>query len=292
MHHFRLRWTLALLGPRNVFFPIAVNGCKIINPTNSQVTPKDTSGAGNAREFRTTRWSEVLLSAQSQAPGSKEALADLCRLYWYPLYVYVRRRGYTPEDAQDLTQGFFLNLLNRKALLRATPLRGKFRSFLLASLQNYLSDQFDREHTLKRGRDVLFVPLDLEGGEERYQSDLVDALTPERIYDARWAMTLLSEALRLLRNEYAAAGKTTTVETLQPFLDPGNSQRLPTYEEAATKLQLTVAAVKALIHRLRKRYNALLREEVGRTVSDPTAISDEIRALCEAFVTAEGHLHS
>ena len=254
------------------------------------MTPKDTSGAGNAREFRTTRWSEVLLSAQSQAPGSKEALSALCRLYWYPLYAYVRRRGYTPEDAQDLTQGFFLSLLNRKALHRATPLRGKFRSFLLGSLQNYLADQFDREHAMKRGRDILFVPLDFEGGEERYQSELVDVLTPERIYDARWAMTLLSEALRLLRNEYGAAGKASTVETLEPFLDPANSQKLPTYEEAATKLELSVSAVKAQIHRLRKRYNALLREEVGRTVNDPNAIEDEIRALCEAFVTAEGRL--
>jgi DNA-directed RNA polymerase specialized sigma24 family protein len=191
-----------------------MNFCKMRCWTNLQVRPKNTSVSANAREFRTTRWNDVLLSAKSQAPGSKEALADLCRLYWYPLYSYIRRRGYNPEDAQDLTQGFFLNLLHRKALLQATPLRGKFRSFLLASLQNYLSDQFDRERTLKRGRDVRFVPFDLETGEERYQSELTDDLTPEKIYDARWAMTLLSEALRLLRNEYAALGKTTTVEIL------------------------------------------------------------------------------
>ena len=146
----------------------------------AQVKPKDNSVTGNAREFRTTRWSEVLLSAESQAPGSKQALADLCRLYWYPLYAYVRRRGYTPEDAQDLTQGFFLSLLDRRALRQATPLRGKFRSFLLSSLKNYLSDQLDRERTLKRGREIRFEHFDFESGEGRYQSELADPLTPER----------------------------------------------------------------------------------------------------------------
>jgi RNA polymerase sigma factor (sigma-70 family) len=254
----------------------------------AQVTPKDSSVTGNAREFRTTRWSEVLLSAESQAPGSKEALADLCRLYWYPLYAYVRRRGYSPEDAQDLTQGFFLSLLDRKALRQATPLRGKFRSFLLRSLQHYVSDQRDRAQTLKRGRDIHFVSLDFESGEERYQSEPADPLTPEKIFDARWAVTLLEETLRLLRTEYAALGKTSIIETLEPYLDPANSQKLPTYEEAAAKLQLSVGAVKSLIHRLRRRHNILLREEVSRTVTNPASVDEELRSLCDAFIAAEG----
>jgi RNA polymerase sigma factor (sigma-70 family) len=256
------------------------------------VIPKDSSVAANAREFRTTRWSEVLLSAESQAPGSKEALADLCRLYWYPLYAYVRRRGYTPEDAQDLTQGFFLGLLNRKALRQATPLRGKFRSFLLSSLQNYLSDQLDRKRTVKRGKDVRFVPFDFEDGEERYQSEPADPLTPEKIFDARWAMTLLAEVLRLLRAEYAALGKTSIIEILEPYLDPANSRKLPSYGEAAAKLELSVGAVKSLIHRLRRRHNALLREEVSRTVTSPASVDEELRSLCDAFIAAEGHAAS
>jgi RNA polymerase sigma factor (sigma-70 family) len=254
------------------------------------VRPKDSSNAGNAREFRTTRWSEVLLSAESRAPGSKEALADLCSRYWYPLYAYTRRRGYSPEDAQDLTQGFFLSLFDRKALRQASPLRGKFRSFLLSSLQHYLSDQWDRTQTLKRGRNIHFVPFDLERGEERYQSEPVDPLTPEKIFDARWAMTLLEETLRLLRAEYATLGKTAIIETLEPYLDPVNSQRLLTYEEAAAKLQLTVGAVKSLIHRLRRRHSDLLREEVGRTLTDPATVDDELRALCRAFIAAEGRV--
>jgi RNA polymerase sigma factor (sigma-70 family) len=254
------------------------------------VRPKDSSATVNAREFRTTRWSEVLLSAASQAPGSKEALADLCRLYWYPLYADIRRRGYSPEDAQDLTQGFFLSLFDRKALRQATPLRGKFRSFLLSSLQNYLSDQWDRKQTLKRGRGINFVPFDFERGEERYQSEPIDPLTPDKIFDARWAMTLLEETLRLLKAEYATLGKSSIIETLEPYLDPANSQKLPTYEEAAAKLQASVGAVKSLIHRLRRRHNSLLREEVRRTVTDTGSVDDELRSLCHAFIAAEGHI--
>jgi RNA polymerase sigma factor (sigma-70 family) len=245
-----------------------------------------------ARGFRTTRWSEVLLSAQAQAAGSEEALAELCKLYWYPLYGYVRRRGYTAEDAQDLTQGFFLDLLGRKALRQATPVRGKFRSFLLASLQNYLADQLDRERTIKRGGQVQFIPLDRLRGEARYQLELADGLTPEKIFVARWAMTLIEETLRQLRLEYESQGKTAITEILEPFLDPANSQRLPSYEEAAAKLEVTVGAVKVLIHRMRKRHHALLRGEVGRTVASSLEINDEIHALCEAFIAAQGYLDS
>jgi RNA polymerase sigma factor (sigma-70 family) len=254
------------------------------------VRPKDSSVTGNAREFRTTRWSEVLLSAESQALGSKEALADLCRLYWFPLYTYIRRRGYSQEDAQDLTQGFFLSLFDRKALRYATPLRGKFRSFLLSSLQNYLSDQWDRRQAVKRGRDINFVSFDFERGEERYQSEPVDPLTPEKIFDARWAMTLLAEAIRLLKAEYALLGKASIVETLEPYLDPANCQKLPTYEQAAAKLKLSVGAVKSLIHRLRRRHNSLLREEVRRTVTGSDSVDDELRSLCRAVIAAEGRV--
>src|SRR5260370_40996490 len=179
---------------------------------------------------RTTHWSVVLLSAQTQVPGSQTALADLCRLYWYPLYAFVRRRGYKAEDAQDLTQGFFCSLLERKSLRQVAPQRGKFRSFLLASLKNYLSDEFDRMRSIKRGGQIEFVTLDFEEGEERYLADTPDSLTAEKIFDARWALTLLSVADKRLREEYVLQGKTGVVDILQPFLDPTNCQRLPTYE--------------------------------------------------------------
>src|SRR3982074_1066538 len=154
------------------------------------MNPNESRENDYAGRFRTTHWSVVLRSAQTQVPGSQTALADLCKLYWYPLYAFVRRRGYSAEDAQDLTQGFFLSLLDRKALRQVTPLKGKFRSFLLASVRNYLSDQFDRGRSLKRGGNIEFVPLDFESGDERYRSEPHEALTAEKIFDARWAMTL------------------------------------------------------------------------------------------------------
>jgi RNA polymerase sigma factor (sigma-70 family) len=250
----------------------------------------DSRASDDAGRFRTTHWSVVLLSAQTQVPGSQTALADLCRLYWYPLYAFVRRRGYSAEDAQDLTQGFFLSLLERKSLRQVGPEKGKFRSFLLASLKNYLSDSFDREHSIKRGGHIEFVAFDFESGEERYREDATELLSAEKIFDARWAMTLLGHAMARLREEYASQGKTTTMESLQPFLDPTNCQRLPTYEEVADQLQVSLGGVKTLIHRLRKRYSEILRDEVTRTVADPRAVDEEIHALCEALIASEGRL--
>ena len=229
-------------------------------------------------------------AAQSQAQGGPSALAELCRVYWYPLYIFARRRGHSPEDAQDLTQGFFLHLLERRALTGVDRLKGKFRSFLLASFQNHLSDVGDRARRYKRGGDKEFVQLDAEDAEERYRREPVEFLTAEKIFDARWAMTVLGEALKRLRQEYATAGKTSTFEALRVFLDPNSSTAPPSYDEVANPLELSTGGVKTLIHRLRKRYTALLKEEVGRTVSDPSEIDEEIHALCEAVIASEGRL--
>jgi RNA polymerase sigma factor (sigma-70 family) len=253
--------------------------------TSNQSRENDQDG-----RFRTTHWSVVLLSAQTQAPGSRTALADLCRLYWYPLYAFVRRRGYSPEDAQDLTQGFFLSLLERKSLRRVSPEKGKFRSFLLASLKNYLSDAFDRDNSAKRGGQIEFVALDFQDGEERYHDEQADDLSPEKVFDARWALILLSHAMGRLRKEYVSQDKTAIIDALQPFLDPTNSKRLPSYEDVADKLQVSLAGVKTLIHRLRRRYSEILREEVARTLTDTRAIDDEIHSLCEALIASEGRL--
>jgi len=230
----------------------------------------------------------VLLSAQSQAPGFQAALSELYRIYWYPLYAYIRRRGHAPEEAQDLTQGFFLHLLEHKTLGRADPLKGKFRSFLLGSLQNYLSTEAERARCLKRGGGVDFVPLDLQNAENRYRLEPIDALTPEKIFAARWAVALLGEAMNRLRQEYATPKRAATFEVLKAFLDVDNSKAPPSYEEAAATLQVSVGSVKTLIHRLRKQYAALVREEIERTVSDASDVDAEIHELCDALVATEG----
>jgi RNA polymerase sigma-70 factor (ECF subfamily) len=232
----------------------------------------------------------VLLSAQSNAPGFRAALGELYRIYWYPLYAYIRRRGHTPEEAEDLTQGFFLHLLEHKTLERANPLKGKFRSFLLGSLQNYLSNEADRAHCLKRGGKAEFVYMNLDEAEGRYELEPVEELTPEKIFAARWALALLGEAMTHLRQEYATRQKIATVEVLQPYLDVQNSKEPPSYEQAAAALRVSVGAIKTLIHRLRKEYTALVRQEIQRTVSDPADVGAEIHELCEALMVAEGRI--
>ena len=246
--------------------------------------------AEGAASFHTTRWTIVMRAAQSHAQGGQSASAELCRLYWYPLYIFARRRGYSPEDAQDLTQGFFLHLLKHRALRSVDRLKGKFRSFLIASFQNHLSHVLERTRRLKRGGDKEFVELDAEEAEERYRCEPVEFLTAEKIFDARWAMLILEEALKKLHQEYAIAGKTSAFEALKVFLDPKKGTAPPSYEEVANRLELSIAGIKTLIHRLRKRYTALLREEVGRTVSDPAEIDEEIHALCDALIASEGRL--
>jgi RNA polymerase sigma factor (sigma-70 family) len=247
------------------------------------------SPAKGAASFHATRWTIVMEAAQSQAQGGESALAELCQLYWYPLYIFARRRGHSPEDAQDLTQGFFLHLLECRALASVDRFKGKFRSFLLASFQNHISDAADRARRLKRGGDKEFVQLDAEDAEERYRREPTESSTAEKIFDARWAVTVLGEALKKLSHEYASTGKASTFEALEVFLDP-NSIAPPSYDEVANRLRVSTGGVKTLIHRLRKRYTALLREEVGRTVSDPAEIDEEIHALCDALVASEGRL--
>ena len=254
----------------------------------TQVKDNQSSLAGGLNRFQTTRWSIVLVSAQSQAPGYKEALADLCKLYWYPLYAYVRHRGNSSEDAQDLVQGFFLHLIEYKTLSRVDRSKGKFRSFLLASLQNFLANEADRARCLKRGGKVEFVYIDLEEAEDRYGLESVEQLTPEKIFDARWAMALLGEAMNRLGGEYIAQDKESTFQALRAFLDPFNTKRLPPYEEVAAQLEVSVGSLKTQIHRLRKQYAATIREEISRTVSDPADVETETHELCEALIAAEG----
>jgi RNA polymerase sigma factor (sigma-70 family) len=243
-----------------------------------------------AASFDSTRWTIIMTAAQSHLEGGPAALAELCRLYWYPLYVFARRCGHSPDYAQDLTQGFFLHLLEHRTFARADRLKGKFRSFLLASFQNYISMEVRRARCPKRGGGCEFVTLDLEWAESRYQLEPVDALTAEKIFDARWAITLLDRAMTLLGEEYATEDKKSTFEMLKAFLDL--SKAPPPYEQAADALQISVGSVKTLVHRMRKRFASILRAEVRRTVSDPAEVDGEVHALCEALIAAEGRLVS
>jgi RNA polymerase sigma factor (sigma-70 family) len=252
--------------------------------------PSDDSDTGKGGQFMTTRWSAVLLSAQSQAPGADHAREEFCRLYWYPLYAFIRRRGYNADDARDLTQGFFLFVFDHKALQRATPTKGKFRSFLLGSLKNYLSNEYQRENAIKRGGKIDFVSVDFSDGEDRYSREPTDTLTPEKIFDASWALTLLRRATEQLKEEYSAQGKASVFETLRPLLDVSGAVHSPSYEIVAENLRVSGGAVKTLIHRLRKRYSEILRQSVAQTVTDPSEIDDEIRSLCEALIASEGRL--
>jgi RNA polymerase sigma factor (sigma-70 family) len=246
--------------------------------------------AEGAVSFYTTRWTIVITAAQSQAPGGQSSLAELCCNYWRPLYIFARRREHSPDGAQDLTQGFLLHLLEQRALAGGNRLKGKLHSFLFTSFRNHLSDQVDRARRLKRGRDKQFVRLDAEEAEEPYSLEPVESLTAKKMFDARWAMILLAEALKRLHQEYVTQGKTSTFEPLKAFRDPVNSRVPPSYEEVANRLEVSTGAAKTLIHRLRKRYTALLREEVRRTVSEPAEIDEEIHARCEALIASEGPL--
>ncbi len=226
--------------------------------------------------FVTTHWSVVLAAGQSADAQASAALEQLCRTYWYPLYAYVRREGHNPTDAQDLTQEFFARLLARNSLAHVGPQKGKFRSFLLAALRHSLSDQRDRARALKRGGGAEVFSLDAQEAEERYRFEPVDRLDAEKIYERRWAMTLLEQAQQRLREELAAAGKAELFERLRSFV-AGDSEI--SCGEVAAELGLSESAVKSAVHRLRERYRELVREEIAHTVADQTEIDAELRYL-------------
>jgi RNA polymerase sigma-70 factor (ECF subfamily) len=227
--------------------------------------------------FATTRWNVVMQAAESSAPHSAAALDELCRAYWKPLYAYVRRSGYGPHDSEDLTQGFLARLLANQALRTVAPVKGKFRSFLLASLKNYLANEWDRAQTQKRGSGQVLIGLDDPAVEESYGREPVDGLTPEMIYDRHWAFTVLEKVKKRLREEYLLASKSERFQFLACFL-PGERTPWP-QAIAARKLGMSEGAFKVEVHRLRQRYRKALREEVAQTVSGPEGVDEELRHL-------------
>lgn len=205
------------------------------------------------------------------------ALASLCQTYWYPLYAYVRRRGYPTEDAQDLTQEFFARLLGECWLTQADPQRGRFRTFLLSAMSHFLANEWDKARAQKRGGGVQLVPLQLDAAETRYGKEPADAFTPEQAYERRWAVTLLDEVLARLQNECASEGDSQLFETLKPCL-AGESGHQP-YAALASKLRLSEGAVKVAVHRLRQRFRKLLRQEIANTVLRPEEVDEEMHHL-------------
>jgi RNA polymerase sigma factor (sigma-70 family) len=227
--------------------------------------------------FTTTRWSVVLAAGQMDPAQASEALEALCRTYWYPLYVYVRRRGYGPHDAQDLTQQFFARFLEKGSLNLADPTRGRFRSFLLRSLQNSLADDWKRAHRAKRGGGAVELPLDGAVAEARYAAELTAPTTPELAYEQRWALTLLEQVLARMREDYARVGKARLFEALQDFLWGADGSA--SYATLARELAMTEGVLRVAVHRLRGHYRERLRAEVAHTVSDPGEVDAELRHL-------------
>ena len=231
--------------------------------------------------FPTTRWSRVILAGDPDAPLARESLAELCNAYWYPLYAYIRRRGHGPEQARDLTQDFFARLLERGTLAEADPSRGRFRAFLRTVCAHFLANRHDRDRARKRGGGRAILPIDAADAEGKYARELADGLTPERIFERTWALTLLGRVLDQLGREYDEAGKEATFEALRCVL-AGDSDA-PPYAELATHLGTTEGAARVAAHRLRRRYGELLRREIGSTVAESAEVEDEIRDLFAAL---------
>lgn len=231
--------------------------------------------------FATTHWTVVLAAGGQSTPLADRALEELCRVYWYPLYAYVRRQGHSKEDAEDLTQGFFARFLERNYLEGVTSEKGRFRAFLLAALKHYLANAQDRALSQKRGGGAQVLSLDWQDAETRYQIEPPDRLSPDKLYDRAWAMMLLEKVIARLRDECAAEGKAGLFECLKPFLMVGKSA-IP-YPQAAEQLGLNEGAVRVAVHRLRRRYRELLRQEITQTLADPAMLQEELQALFSAF---------
>jgi len=231
-------------------------------------------------DFPTTRWTLVAAASRDPSTTSRDALAYLCERYWYPLYAYVRRRGYPPNEAKDLTQGFFALLLERKYFERADPDKGHFRSFLLSSLKFFLSDEADRAETQKRGGGKVVLPFEITSAETLYEREPFHDENPERIFERRWARATLDHVIASLRDEFVRHGRLDHFNRLKVFL---LGQAEVPYAELAIQLDTSEGALKVGIHRLRKRYRELLRAEIAETVTSPEAVDGEMRFLAAAL---------
>ena len=246
----------------------------------SMSAPASAPTSGSAQSFATTHWSVVLAAKQGDASQATAALEKLCRTYWYPLYAFLRRAGRSPHDAQDLTQEFFAHLFERNFLENVGAQKGKFRSFLLAALKNFLRDEWDKSRAEKRGGGQKFISLDDHNAEELYLLEPDPSAPAETIFEQRWALTLLDQALARLREEFAAAGKTIEFDHLKVFLSTLSSDGA--YDAVAASLQMPIDTVAVKVHRLRQRYSELIRVEIAQTVASPADVEEELQHLFDA----------
>jgi RNA polymerase sigma-70 factor (ECF subfamily) len=231
--------------------------------------------------FETTHWSTVLAAGGQSTTRSREALAALCETYWYPLYAYLRRQGHSAEDAEDLTQGFFARVIEKGVLQVASPERGRFRSFLLASLKHYVANEQDHARALKRGGSFSPLSLEFESARGRYSMEPHDASTPETLFDRRWALTVLDRVMGELRAEFRQRGKEEVFERLKVNLIGEESPF--SYRETASKFGMSEDAVRVAVHRLRRRFGELLRAEIAQTVTTDDEVEEEIHYLIRAL---------
>jgi RNA polymerase sigma factor (sigma-70 family) len=242
---------------------------------------RDPRSNAGAAEFGLTRWSLVVAAQDANAPDARQALTDLCAIYWYPLYAFIRRQGFAADRAEDLTQEFFTRFWENPCLAGVDPQKGRFRSFLLAVCKHFLANERDRERAQKRGGGHELVSLDFHLAEARYQVEPGHSLTAEKLFERRWALALLEEVLRRLRAEFEPTDKAALFERLKNLLT--GEKPTATYRQIAQELGMSEGAVKVAGHRLRRRYRELLREEIARTVLDPLRIDDEIHDLFAAL---------
>ena len=241
------------------------------------MSTNDRPAGEGRRGFATTRWSLVLAAGESRSDGSERALEELCTQYWYPLYAYARRRGYDTEDARDLTQAFFAKLLEKRDLRTADPTRGRFRTFLLSSMKNFLAGEWRKDKTLKRGGAVEILPLDFDSAEESYGLEPSHELSPEAIYERRWALGLLERAVTDLQSQYAKAGNPELFDALKGFL--GDEDDVLPYSELSRRLGQSEGTLRTAASRLRSRWRKRLRELVAETVHEESEVQDELRSL-------------
>ncbi len=236
---------------------------------------------GGAQQFTATHWSVVLAAGQGSSSQAQTALSQLCQTYWYPLYAFVRRNGYDAQEAQDLTQEFFARMLEKNYLADVQPQKGKFRSFLLASLKHFLANEWDRRQTIKRGGGLNHISWDSLTAEERYRLEPSHDDTAERIFERRWALTLLEQTLARLRHDLELAGKAALFDKLKGFLT--GERAGPSYAELGQELKVSEGAVKVIVHRLRQRYRDLLRQEIAHTVGRAEDGEAELAELLAAL---------
>ena len=246
--------------------------------TSEHSTPVST---GRGDIFATTHWTVVLAAGNRSTPQSDGALEELCRTYWFPLYAYVRRRGHTKEDAEDLTQAFFARFLEKNYLDGLSVERGRFRAFLLASLKYFLANEWDKSQRQKRGGGAVPLSLDWQTADTQFQVAATNEPSPDKAFDREWALALLAKVIERLQNECAADGKAKLFAQLKIFLTTGSGESAQA--EVAKALGLEEGAVRVAIHRLRKRYRGLLREEISQTLADESQVDEEMRALFGAF---------